>query len=57
MNTELNFAFINPQPALTCSKSTMETLEHCVKSVQDVVLVSLLVTLNRFYLLFQSVSY
>ena len=51
------------QPAFTCSNSTIETPEQCVKSVQsyqlkhqsdviDVVLVSLLLTLNRFHKLF-----
>ena len=47
------------QPALSCSKPTMETPEQCVKHAQnlqlrrrnevnDVVLMSLLLTLNRF---------
>ena len=35
-----------PQPTFTCSKSTMEAPEHCVKFVVGVVLVSLLLTLN-----------
>ena len=36
----------------TCSKSTTETSEQCVKSVNDVVPVSLMLTLNRFHTLF-----
>ena len=53
------------QAAFTCSKLTMETLEQCVKSLQswqlrhqndvkevDVVLVSLVLTLNRFHPVF-----
>ena len=38
------------QPAFTCSKLTVETLEQGVK--YDVVLVSLLLTLNIFHTLF-----
>ena len=49
--------------ATTCSRSTMDTLEHCVKSIQsqqykhqsdvaEVLLVSLLLTLNKFHTLF-----
>ena len=37
----------NTQPAFTCSKLTIETLEHGVKYVQ-----SLLLTLNIFQTLF-----
>ena len=47
------------QPAFTCSKLTMKTPEKIVKSVQrcqddvnDIVLVYLLITLNRFHLRF-----
>ena len=44
------------QAVFTCSKSTMETPEQCVKSVNnkdnDVVLKSLLLTLNRIHTLF-----
>ena len=51
------------RPATTCSRSTMDTLEQCVKSIQsqqykhqsdvaEVLLVSLLLTLNKFHTLF-----
>ena len=37
----------NAQPALTCSKLTIKTLEQRVKYVYGVILVSLLLTLNK----------
>ena len=40
------------QPMFTCSKSTVETVKHCVKDVIEVVLVSLLLTLNSYHTLF-----
>ena len=43
------------QPAITCSKLTIETLEQGVKYTNGVVLVSLLLTLNIFHT-FSSVS-
>ena len=43
------------QQMLTCSKSTIETLEKSVKYVNDVVLVFLLLTLNIIHT-FSSVS-
>ena len=39
------------QPAFTCSKLTIETLEQGVKYVQSY-MVSLLLTLNIFHILF-----
>ena len=55
--------YIHTYPAFTCSKSTMQTPEQCVKFVQskqyrpqndvtDVVLVSLLFALNIFQTVF-----
>ena len=40
------------QSPITCSKLTIETLERGVKYATDVVLVSLLLTLNIFHTLF-----
>ena len=33
--TELREIFLVAQPAFSCSKSSMETLKQCVKSVQS----------------------
>ena len=51
-------AFITQQ-TITCSKSTIETLEKScnVFKVNDVVLVSLMLTLNIFHTLFQCLYY
>ena len=47
-----NYDYAYNQPAKTCSKLAIETLEQGVKYANGVVLVSLLFTLNIFYTLF-----
>ena len=56
-----NHTHLYPQPALTCSKSTMDILEQCEicskwikhqKEINDVFLVSLWLNLNIFHKLF-----
>ena len=45
------------QPVITCSKLTIETLEQDVKYVIDVILVSLLLTFNKFHALLSCFYY